>query len=136
MNTLSLSFSLSHFFYFMTGGINLRCDEKITKEALKVGVVSEGTWGPSTQWHHLQCTIFQIDRAEDVMGFNDLEDALQVTNITIFFLSLELLVNLFSHGTHRYSCGMNRGFASLTGRLSSYGGRVAQRSPTDYLCSK
>lgn len=56
-----------------------RCDEKITKGAMKVGVVTEGSWGPSTQWHHLQCTVFQVQTAEEVEGYDDLEHALQVS---------------------------------------------------------
>lgn len=59
--------------------MKLRCDEKITKGAMKVGVVTEGSWGPSTQWHHLQCTVFQVQTAGEVEGYNDLEDALQVS---------------------------------------------------------
>lgn len=55
-----------------------RCDEKITKGALKVGVVTEGSWGPSTQWHHMQCTVFQVATPEEVEGYDDLEDAVQV----------------------------------------------------------
>ncbi|CAM9481009.1 unnamed protein product [Ascophyllum nodosum] len=53
-----------------------RCDDKISKGALKIGVVTEGSWGPSTQWHHLQCTVFRIKKAEEIEGFNDLDDAL------------------------------------------------------------
>ena len=59
-----------------------RCDEKITKGALKVGVVTEGSWGPSTQWHHMQCTVFQVATPEEVEGYNDLEDAVQVRGRT------------------------------------------------------
>lgn len=58
--------------------LSRRCDEKISKGALKIGVVTEGTWGPSTQWHHLQCTVFRITRPEDIVGFSDLDDALLV----------------------------------------------------------
>lgn len=66
-----------------------RCDEKITKGALKVGVVTEGSWGPSTQWHHMQCTVFQVATPEEVEGYNDLEDAVQVreTSLPVRWLS-------------------------------------------------
>lgn len=63
----------------------LRCDEKITKGALKIGVVTDGSWGPSTQWHHLQCTIFRIQRVEDVDGYDDLDDAYQVARVILPF---------------------------------------------------
>lgn len=59
-----------------------RCDEKITKGALKVGVVTEGSWGPSTQWHHMQCTVFQVATPEEVEGYNDLDDAVQVREMS------------------------------------------------------
>lgn len=51
----------------------------ITRSSLKVGVVTDGSWGPSTQWHHLNCTIFKTDKTSDVEGFDDLEEAAQVT---------------------------------------------------------
>ncbi|CAM9136543.1 unnamed protein product [Ectocarpus fasciculatus] len=54
-----------------------RCDEKITKGALKIGVVTEGSWGPSTQWHHLMCTVFKVTTPEEVEGYGDLDDAAQ-----------------------------------------------------------
>lgn len=57
-----------------------RCDEKITKGALKVGVVTEGSWGPSTQWHHLQCTVFTTANPAEVEGYDDLDDAVQVSS--------------------------------------------------------
>lgn len=41
-------------------------------------MVTEGSWGPSIQWHHLQCTIFKISCAEEVEGFQDLEHAIKV----------------------------------------------------------
>ncbi|CAN0011299.1 unnamed protein product, partial [Ectocarpus sp. 13 AM-2016] len=50
-----------------------RCDEKITKGALKIGVVTEGSWGPSTQWHHLMCTVFKVTTPEEVEGYGDLD---------------------------------------------------------------
>lgn len=42
-------------------------------------MVTEGSWGPSTQWHHMQCTIFQVKTAEEVEGFEDLDDAIQAS---------------------------------------------------------
>lgn len=60
-----------------------RCDEKISKDALKVGMVTEGSWGPSTQWHHMQCTVFQIATAEEVEGFADLDDAIQASRLLL-----------------------------------------------------
>ncbi|CAN0543245.1 unnamed protein product [Ectocarpus sp. 8 AP-2014] len=60
-----------------------RCDEKITKGALKIGVVTEGSWGPSTQWHHLMCTVFKVTTPEEVEGYGDLDDAAQVGGGTV-----------------------------------------------------
>lgn len=42
-------------------------------------MVTEGSWGPSTQWHHMQCTVFRVATAEEVEGFADLDDALQAS---------------------------------------------------------
>lgn len=77
----------SHFFYVeplitdRTIKPNRRCDENITKGALKIGVVTEGSWGPCTQWHHLQCAVFKVANAEEVEGFADLDDALQASTV-------------------------------------------------------
>ncbi|CAM9926846.1 unnamed protein product, partial [Choristocarpus tenellus] len=55
-----------------------RCDEKISKDAVRIGMVVDGTWGPQTQWHHLGCTIFQVSTPQEVEGFDELEAAEQV----------------------------------------------------------
>lgn len=59
-----------------------------------MGVVTEGSWGPSTQWHHLQCTIFKIQRVEDVAGYEELEDALQVQYAAVDITPLRVRVTL------------------------------------------
>ncbi|CAN0067519.1 unnamed protein product [Discosporangium mesarthrocarpum] len=55
-----------------------RCDEKITKDCVKIGLVVDGSWGPQTQWHHLACTIFRVRTPSEVTGFEHLGDAEQV----------------------------------------------------------
>lgn len=72
-----------HILYYMLHIPYDRCDEKISKDALKVGVVTEGSWGPSTQWHHMQCTIFQVATAEEVEGFADLDDAVLASHVLL-----------------------------------------------------
>jgi hypothetical protein len=53
-----------------------RCDEKIMKDSVRVGIILEGDWGLFTRWQHLECTIFskEIVGVEAIDGFRELDD--------------------------------------------------------------
>jgi hypothetical protein len=52
-----------------------KCESKIEKIELRVGVVIEGDWGVMTRWQHLRCTVFDksIRNAESLDGYIDLD---------------------------------------------------------------
>lgn len=52
-----------------------KCQSKIEKCDLRVGVIIEGDWGVFTRWQHLRCTVFDksIRNAESLDGYIDLD---------------------------------------------------------------
>ena len=54
-----------------------KCDEKIAKGCIRVGLMVEGQWGLFTRWQHLECTVFHKNLSskdiELIDGFADLE---------------------------------------------------------------
>lgn len=52
-----------------------KCEQKIKKFELRVGVIVEGDWGLLTRWQHLSCTVFDrsVRNAESLDGYIDLD---------------------------------------------------------------
>jgi DNA repair protein RAD16 len=53
-----------------------KCESKIAKGDIRVGVMMEGEWGMFTRWQHLNCTVFakRVSSAEEVSGYADLDE--------------------------------------------------------------
>lgn len=51
-----------------------KCNTKIQKDELRIGIVTESDWGPYTKWQHVQCTIFQnsLTSINDISGYMEL----------------------------------------------------------------
>lgn len=52
-----------------------KCDQKIQKNVLRVGVITEGgNWGLFTRWQHIGCTVFHktVTDTSSLEGYNDL----------------------------------------------------------------
>ena len=56
-----------------------RCDTKIVKDQLRVGVIMEGDYGLFTRWQHLECTVFHksVNNAQSIDGYIELRDDLK-----------------------------------------------------------
>ena len=56
-----------------------KCDTKIALNVVRVGVTTEGDWGPLTRWQHLHCTIFHssITDATSLEGYASLPPSVQ-----------------------------------------------------------
>lgn len=56
-----------------------KCDTKIAMDVVRVGVTTEGDWGPLTRWQHLHCTIFHssITDASTLEGYASLPVSVQ-----------------------------------------------------------
>jgi hypothetical protein len=54
-----------------------KCSQKIEKDIVRVGVITEGEWGLFTKWQHCKCTIFHksIEFAELLDGFHELDSS-------------------------------------------------------------
>ena len=52
-----------------------RCDKKILKDSIRVGIILEGDWGLFTRWQHLECTIFNKNIADTdaIDGYRELD---------------------------------------------------------------
>lgn len=52
------------------------CEEKIAKNCIRVGVVSDSDWGLYSKFYHLECIVFDnsIDNAEILDGYNELKE--------------------------------------------------------------
>jgi DNA repair protein RAD16 len=52
-----------------------KCDSKIDNKVIRIGVVIEGSWGLSTSWQHLGCTIFHksLRSTNEIEGYNELQ---------------------------------------------------------------
>jgi hypothetical protein len=52
-----------------------KCDKKIDKNEVRIGVITEGEWGLFTRWQHLACTVFHksIREPEALDGFLELD---------------------------------------------------------------
>lgn len=51
-----------------------KCDTKIEKKNLRIGVIIEGEWGPYTKYQHLHCCIFHksLKSVEGIDGYKEL----------------------------------------------------------------
>lgn len=53
-----------------------RCEKKIAKDTLRVGIILEGDWGLFTRWQHLECTIFNkaLPAVTDIEGYREIDE--------------------------------------------------------------
>jgi DNA repair protein RAD16 len=50
-----------------------KCECKIDKKTVRVGVLVEGEWGLFTRWQHLECTVFRgVEEVESLDGYLEL----------------------------------------------------------------
>jgi hypothetical protein len=55
-----------------------KCDERIAKGELRVGLVMDGDYGLFTRWQHLNCTIFQqVTEASQIGRYDELPEEMQ-----------------------------------------------------------
>jgi hypothetical protein len=56
-----------------------KCGNKIMKDELRVGVLTEGDWGVYTRWQHLPCTVFHnsVRVPEAIDGYSTLSNSNQ-----------------------------------------------------------